>query len=176
MNNINRPPEITEEIKKSWLRTRFDYSSGGVAFRRTREDDQIEIALIATRGGSRWQLPKGSNEEGETSTETALREVKEEVGLLTEVVSFLDAIEFWYWDTYRKEPPELVHKRVDFFLLRVIGGTLSDASHEVDAVAWRAIEDAVKTLTFEGERRMVALAIDALANDEIGRQTIGEIR
>jgi len=166
VNNANRPPEITEEIKKKWPRARFDYSSGGVAFRRLPENGAVEIALIATRGGSRWQLPKGSNEEGETSTETALREVKEEVGLLTEVVSFLDAIEFWYWDTYRKKPPELVHKRVDFFLLRVIGGTLSDASHEVDAVAWRAIEEAARTLTFEGERRIVELAIAALANHE----------
>jgi len=168
VNNASRPPEITEEIKKNWQRARFDYSSGGVAFRKSSEKDHIEIALIATRGRTRWQLPKGSHEDGETSTETALREVREEVGLLTEVVSFLDAIEFWYWDTYHKEPPELVHKRVDFFLLRVIGGTLSDASHEVDGVAWRSIEDAAKTLTFEGERRMVALAIEALANKEIG--------
>jgi 8-oxo-dGTP pyrophosphatase MutT (NUDIX family) len=166
VNNAKRPPEITEEIKKSWPRSRFDYSSGGVAIRRSPENGDIEVALISTRGGSRWQLPKGSNEAGETSSETALREVKEEVGLLTEVVSFLDAIEFWYWDTYRKEPPELVHKRVDFFLLRIIGGTLSDASHEVDGVAWRDIKEAAKTLTFDGERRMVALAIDALTNDE----------
>ena len=167
MNKASYPPEITEDIKKNWPRTRFDYSSGGVAFRRSPENGCIEIALISTRGGSRWQLPKGSNEEGETSPETATREVQEEVGLETEIVTYLDAIEFWYWDTYRKEPPILVHKRVDFFLLRITGGALSDASHEVDAVAFRAIEDAAQTLTFEGERHIVALALEALANDGI---------
>lgn len=168
VNNPNHPPQITEEVKKNWPRSRFDYSSGGVAFRRSPDDGRIEIALIATRGGSRWQLPKGSNEEGETSMETAIREVREEVGLETEVVRYLDAIDFWYWDTYRKEPPELVHKRVDFFLMRVIGGALSDASHEVDGVAWCAIEEAAQTLTFEGEQGIVELALAALANDENG--------
>ena len=38
-------------------------------------DGHIEAALIATRGGTRWQLPKGTCEEGETPEQTALREV-----------------------------------------------------------------------------------------------------
>lgn len=162
MDTNNRCPEITDEVKKSWPRSRSARSSGGVAFRAAPDGDTIEIALIATRGGARWQLPKGSREAGESSIQTAVREVEEEVGLKTEPVRFLEAIEFWYWDTYRKEPAELVHKMVDFYLLRITGGELSDESHEVDGVAWFTIAQAADSLTFDGERRVVGLAIAVL--------------
>ena len=150
----HQPPEITDELKRTWQRRRMDTSSGGVAFRRL-ENGVVEIALIATRNGTRWQLPKGSREAGETTLETAVREVEEEVGLRTQKVCFLHTIDFWYWDTYRKSVPELVHKRVDFFLLKVTGGKISDASHEVDGVAWFTLDQALDILTFPGERSVV---------------------
>ena len=151
------PPPITDEIKRTWPRSRLDTSSGGVAFR-VLSTGAVEIALIATRGGDRWQLPKGSCERGETSIETALREVEEEVGLCTRPVSFLRKIDFWYWDTYRKDVPELVHKQVDFWLVEVVSGVISDASHEVDGVAWYAIDSAINALTFPGERAVTEQA------------------
>ena len=148
--------KITEEIKQNWARRRNDHSAGGVAYRRTAAGG-VEVALIATRGGARWQLPKGACEPGETLEETAMREVREEVGLDTAVETFLDTIEYWYWDTYQKETHELVCKRVDLFLLRVIGGELSDASFEVDSVAWFPLASALELLTFPAERAVVAL-------------------
>ena len=39
------------------------------------------VAMIATRGGTRWGLPKGAVGQGETSEAAALREVFEETGL-----------------------------------------------------------------------------------------------
>lgn len=152
--------EITEEIKRTWRRRRNDYSAGGVAYRRA--GAELEIALIATRSGTRWQLPKGTCESGETSEQTALREVAEEVGLVTACDCFLQAIDYWYWDTYRKETPELVHKRVDFYLLRVVGGELNDSSIEVDSTAWFQPGEALNVLTFLGERDVVQAAIAKL--------------
>lgn len=152
--------EITEEIKRTWRRRRNDYSAGGVAYRRA--GAELEIALIATRSGTRWQLPKGTCESGETSEQTALREVAEEVGLMTACDCFLQAIDYWYWDTYRKDTPELVHKRVDFYLLRVVGGELNDSSIEVDSTAWFQPGEALNVLTFLGERDVVQAAIAKL--------------
>lgn len=148
--------EITDEIKDSWARRRNDHSAGGIAYRHTAAGE-MEIALIATRGGARWQLPKGACEPGETLEQTAIREVREESGLETTVDRFLRTIEYWYWDTYQKETPELVCKRVDLFLLRVVGGELSDASFEVDGVAWFTLPQALDLLTFTGERAVVAM-------------------
>lgn len=154
-------PEISAQTIATWTRIRHDRSAGGVSYRRAVGPDgkeRIEVALIATRGGRRWQLPKGSREMDESSLQTAIREVHEEVGLLTENEGFLQAIDYWYWDTYRKEIPELVHKEVDFYLLRVVGGELSDSSYEVDAVGWFTLEHALSALTFEGEREVLRLA------------------
>ena len=167
-------PEISTQTKETWRPTRHDNSAGGVAYRRVlateaspgdsdgdapgEKSESIEVALIATRGGRRWQLPKGSREEDESSLETAIREVHEEVGLRTAHEGFLKTIDYWYWDTYRKDVPELVHKSVDFYLLRVVGGALSDASYEVDAVGWFTLEHAYNILTFAGEREVMQMA------------------
>lgn len=163
MTNEHSPlPIINQEIKRTWRRSRQDYSAGGVAYRRAPVTDEIQIALIATHGGQRWQLPKGSRETGESSLETAVREVAEETGILTAQEAFLQTIDYWYWDTYQKEVPELVHKLVDFYLLRMIGGELTDSSYEVDAVGWFAIDDALRTMTFDGEKAVVQQAVALL--------------
>lgn len=150
------------QTKGDYHRTRHDHSSGGVAYRAMPNANGYQIALIATRGWRRWQLPKGSVEADETSEETAIREVEEEVGLRTAPDAFLRSIEYWYWDTYGRDMPELVHKTVDFYLLRVISGTLSDASHEVDGVGWFTFDQALKKLTFRGEIEVVRSALDQL--------------
>ncbi len=155
-------PEISADIKRTWQRTRRDHSAGGVVYRYADETNAVEIALIATRGATRWQLPKGSREQDESSVETAIREVQEEVGLDTVEKRFLQTIDYWYWDTFRKEVPELVHKSVDFYLLQVVGGTLSDACYEVDAAGWFPIANALQILTFQGELEVVRLAAQAL--------------
>jgi 8-oxo-dGTP pyrophosphatase MutT (NUDIX family) len=151
-------PEFPPHGKRTWRRARYTHSAGGVAYRRVPAGGEVQIALIATHGGACWQLPKGSRKRAESPLQTALREVREEVGLYTEHEQFLKTIDYWYWDTYRKEVPELVHKAVDFFLLRVVGGTLSDACTEVDAVGWFSLAEAQAVLTFAGELEVVQLA------------------
>lgn len=166
----NQLPEISETIKRQWQPRRQDFSAGGVAYRIVPSGDSaqkadgaappaVEIALIATHNQRRWQLPKGTCERGETRLETALREVAEEAGLLTEPETFLRRVEYWYWDTYRKEVAHLVQKRVDFYLLRTTGGELSDASYEVDAVAWFTPEKALRCMTFAAERAVLRAAL-----------------
>jgi 8-oxo-dGTP pyrophosphatase MutT (NUDIX family) len=152
-------PEITPETRRTWRRTRQDRSAGGVAYRLVEPAATIQVALIATHGSQRWQLPKGSREPGETSLETAIREVEEETGLRTEHEEFLQTIDYWYWDTYQKEVPELVHKLVDFYLLHVIGGQLDRSSYEVDDVRWFTPEAALQVMTFDGEKAVLAQAV-----------------
>ncbi len=58
-------------------------AAGGVV-----ENDQSQYLLIYRNG--RWDLPKGKMEDGETPEETAIREVKEECGILNiEIDRFL---------------------------------------------------------------------------------------
>ncbi len=181
-------PDISENIKQFWQPQRTDYSSGGIAycnqpFEKISIPNSINttsqttaelnsslpvqnsfnlhshLALISTHSGRRWQLPKGTVEHQESSIETALREVEEETGLLTKFESFIETVEYWYWDTYNRTVPMLVHKRVDFYLLPVIGGELSDLSFEVDAVAWFTPEQALSKMTFDAEIETVRKAL-----------------
>jgi 8-oxo-dGTP pyrophosphatase MutT (NUDIX family) len=164
-------PEITPETRRTWRRTRQDRSAGGVAYRLVEPAAIVEIALIATHGGKRWQLPKGSREPGESSLETAIREVEEETGLITEHKEFLQTIDYWYWDTYQKEVPELVHKLVDFYLLHAIGGQLNDSSYEVDDVQWFTPDVAMRVMTFGGEKAVLEEAIKRLSALDTDPQT-----
>jgi len=144
---------------------RHSHSAGGVAYRLRAGDvgKVIEVALIATDpAGRRWQLPKGRLYPSEEPLAAALREVEEETGLETECKSFLKTVRYAYLDTYARVVPERVHKRVDFYLLRVVGGRLSDASIEVEKVEWVATDEALDRLSYEGERDCLRLAMEYL--------------
>src|SRR5436309_2363157 len=69
-------------------------SAGGVAFR-TRKA-VTEVAIISVRPTGRWQLPKGIIDEGELPEEAAIREVREEAGIETELLCPIETVEYWY--------------------------------------------------------------------------------
>lgn len=142
------------------MKTRTETSAGGVVFRMA-DDGGFDVALIRTHE-DRWQLPKGWIEDGEEPEQTAVREVREEAGVDAEVVGPLGRIEYWYRSTYEPEPAR-VHKFVHFFLLRYLGGSTDDHDHEVREARWVQIDDAERMLAFKDEKRMVALAREALA-------------
>jgi 8-oxo-dGTP pyrophosphatase MutT (NUDIX family) len=161
MKTAHTLPPIDEHTRRHWRRQRIDHSAGGVIYR-INERGAVEAALISTRGGTRWQLPKGTCESGETVEETALREVAEECGLTGKCEAHLGVIEYWYWDTHQRAVPELVRKRVDFYLMRAVGGELNDASIEVDGVNWFPLEQALAALTYPSEREILQRAMDRL--------------
>ena len=88
-------------------KTRSEYSSGGAVI--SVRNGASYVAMIATRGRTRWGLPKGAVSEGETSEAAALREVLEETGLEAEIVKPLDTIEYFF-----RAGDTLIHKKVDF--------------------------------------------------------------
>ncbi len=49
-------------------------------------DGTTEFCLITTSSGTRWTVPKGIIERGDTAGETALKEAREEAGLHGELV------------------------------------------------------------------------------------------
>jgi 8-oxo-dGTP pyrophosphatase MutT (NUDIX family) len=119
-----------------------------------RRGQRIEVCLIATAGRTRWQLPKGRIEPGETKEEAALREVLEETGLEGKIEEHLGEISFRYIRKQRKR----IHKRVVFFLMVYQEGSTDDHDDEVDEARFFAIDDALERLTFDSERDIVARA------------------
>lgn len=71
-------------------------TSGGIVFRLTADQKDVEILLIQDSKG-RWTIPKGHIEPGETAKMTARREIEEETGLRNfSVLTWLGKIHFKY--------------------------------------------------------------------------------
>ena len=149
-------------------RTLFEISAGGVVYKRTRGG--IAVCLISTRGGTRWQLPKGKREAGETLEQTAAREVSEETGLVARVGPRLDKIELWYTWTENGESVRH-HKLVYFYLLEFLRGSTRDHDDEVHDARWFPAEEALARLTFPSERRALTLALQILGAEDAAEGT-----
>jgi 8-oxo-dGTP pyrophosphatase MutT (NUDIX family) len=136
----------------SHRKTRNEHSSGGAVI--DLRDGAPFVAMIATRGRSRWGLPKGAVSPGETSEQAALREVQEETGLDAEIIGLLETIEYFF-----RAGDTLIKKSVDFYLMRYIGGTMTPQLSEVDDVEWVALSEGIQRASFDSERKLLSLAL-----------------
>jgi 8-oxo-dGTP pyrophosphatase MutT (NUDIX family) len=121
------------------------------------------IGRVDRRGRTLWSLPKGHIELGETAEQTAMREVAEETGIEGSVVAALGSIDYWFVTEGRR-----VHKTVHHYLLRFLGGELSDEDVEVSEVAWVPLSELPARLAYADERRLAQVAdelIDKLQTD-----------
>jgi 8-oxo-dGTP diphosphatase len=135
-----------------------DFSAGGVVVR----DDDVVVIVPARRGreGNKvLGLPKGHLDGDETEVEAAIREVREETGVDAEPIEKLGEIRYTY---ERRGRP--IDKRVAFYLLEYRSGELRH-DHEIEQVQWMPLEEAARSLTYEGEREMVARALSRRASD-----------
>ena len=157
--NAQMPHQPRRRSHRQRPESRSEISAGGVIYRRT--PDGIHFGLIATKGGTPWQLPKGKQEEGETLEVTAARVVAEETGLAGSVQAPLEAIDIWF-NVNEGGRAMRRHKLVHFYLLEYRSGSTEDHDDEVDDARWFSAEDAVTRLTFPSERRVAARALEIL--------------
>jgi 8-oxo-dGTP pyrophosphatase MutT (NUDIX family) len=137
------------------ITTMDQISAGGVAFRR--KDSFSEIAIVCMKPKLRWQLPKGIVDPGESPEVTALREVREEAGIETDLLSLIETIEYWYRSTKYGNPVRF-HKFVHFYLLEYKSGEVSNHDHEVEEARWVRFDEAIEMLAFKSEREVVEKA------------------
>jgi 8-oxo-dGTP pyrophosphatase MutT (NUDIX family) len=132
--------------------TEVQISAGGVAYRKRGEIVEVVITLVG--GHNRWQLPKGLINQGESSEEAALREVREEAGIETELIDLIDKVEYWYFSKKSSRRVRF-HKFVYFYLLKYRAGTPEDHDREVKEARWVDIETARNMLAFKSEKVVV---------------------
>jgi len=136
------------------LRSASATSAGGIVIRS--RDGIPELVLgrrRRERDGVTWTLPKGTPEPGETTGETALREVAEETGLQVRIIAPFDSIEYWFVQGGAR-----IHKTVHYFLMEPTGGDLAGHDREFEEVRWVPLAEAAGLLTFDTERSLVQRA------------------
>jgi 8-oxo-dGTP pyrophosphatase MutT (NUDIX family) len=136
-----------------------EFSAGGVVVR----DDEV-VVIVPTRraaDGSRvLALPKGHVDDGETPVQAAIREVREETGIVAEPVCELGEARYWY-----RRDGRTIGKSVSFYLFNYLEGDTDDHDEEVEEARWIGLREAQVELSHTAEREMVGLALAYLEKD-----------
>lgn len=133
------------------------YSAGGIVYRS--DSRGIQIILCGRVKSGIWVLPKGTPMPGESITSTAVREVVEETGLLVCVERKLGTIKYKFEDL---QAGILYDKKVHFFLMIPIGGSIDNHDDEFDVVEWCSSTDALTKMTHLNEVRILEKAVSFL--------------
>ena len=109
-------------------------------------------------------LPKGLVDPAEAPQATAVREVREETGIVAEIVTKLTDIKYLYVRNWGDG--ERVFKIVTFYLLRYGSGDIDDVTSEmrieVKRALWVPLAEASGQLMYSNERKVLRLAQDYL--------------
>jgi 8-oxo-dGTP pyrophosphatase MutT (NUDIX family) len=105
-------------------------------------------------------LPKGLVDEGEKPEQTAVREVREETGLVGVPITKLGDAKYVYVRSWGDR--ERVFKIVSFYLLRYESGEIDEIAEEmrveVKRAFWIPLAGAERQLGYRGEKDMVRRA------------------
>jgi len=126
-------------------------SAGMVLFRK--EDSKILFLLLHYPSGH-WDFIKGKMEEGESTHETAIREAKEETGIID--ITFLENFEEWINYDFQYQG-ELVHKKVVFFLAETKTKEVM-ISHEHLDFTWMDYNTSMEKTTFDNAKTVLTRA------------------
>lgn len=110
-----------------------------------------EVLLVHRPRYDDWSLPKGKVDAGEHVTETAVREVHEETGLVVALRRPLPL------QTYEVDG---VPKHVHYWRATVVGRTPFTPNKEVDKIRWLTIDKAVARISRPDDAALVKLAGD----------------
>ncbi|MCL4331199.1 MAG: NUDIX domain-containing protein [Candidatus Thermoplasmatota archaeon] len=136
--------------------------SSGIMVYRIGLDGKREYLFLVRKEGF-LDFPKGHIEEGETEMDAARRETLEETGMNVNIIpGFRHEMEYLFSHRDQK-----VKKTVVMFAGRAMDDESPTISHEHVGFVWMKYEDALKSLTYENQRKMleeVDRFLDTLGN------------
>jgi ADP-ribose pyrophosphatase YjhB (NUDIX family) len=143
----NRRPSIKEVLNEP--------TAGGIIFRRSKTNNQIEFLLIQD-AKNRWTIPKGHIEPGESPKETTEREIREETGLQEmKVMNWLGKIHFRY-----RRTDSLVLMTTEIFLVQALGNTDSLKPEDwMNDVKWLPSSVSLDKIEYEDIGKLMLLAL-----------------
>ena len=123
--------------------------AGGVVYRI--ESGWPEVLVVtARRRPDEWVFPKGHIEAGESPEEAALREVREESGVVATIIAPVEDVQIHV-------PAEA--QLVRYFLMRVV---TAGSPREGRQSLWLGADEGISRLTFRESRGTLAKALDMI--------------
>ncbi len=137
-------------------------TSGGIVFRLTKDNEDIEILLIQDSKG-RWTIPKGHIEPGETAKMTARREIEEETGLKNfSILTWLGKIHFKY-----RRMDKLVLMTTQIYLVQSNDDyeTLT-AEKWMRGIKWFSFNEALDLIEYDDIEKLMLIARKKIRSGE----------
>jgi len=120
--------------------------AGSIVFRLDSKEPQV-LLVTARRNPRNWIFPKGHIEKGETPEEAALRETREEAGIIGDLIAPAGILEYGFLGA---------KARVEYFLVqfRREAGPPEDGRQRT----WCRLEDALERLNYKNSRKLLRKA------------------
>ncbi|MGN1418613.1 MAG: bis(5'-nucleosyl)-tetraphosphatase [Acutalibacteraceae bacterium] len=148
-NDIRKAIDFAESKNGYNLECLYESSCGAVVFRN--ENNERKYLLIRNKRSAHWGFPKGHIEAGETNEETAIREVLEETGIHIHIVpGFSQNSEY----TIQGK----IEKSVVIFLACTEEKKYKMQVEEIEECDWFSYEQAMQTLNYENDKRILVQA------------------
>lgn len=153
-------PKVSKPQPQRYARRVDEVSAGGLVVDASGTKGLL-IGRLDAKDAKRerllWSLPKGHIEPGETPEQAAIREVKEETGIESEIDKSLGVIDFWFMASGKR-----IHKTVHHFLFKEVGGQIAPQVSEVDDVRWFPLDEIVSKLAYPDEKKLIARSKELL--------------
>lgn len=140
-----------------------EISAGIIIYRKTQEGLKF---LLVYHGGGYWNFPKGKIESEEKSFQTAVREIKEEVGLTLKDLKFKENFKATERFVFRRKGME-ISKIVIFYLAETHQKHIR-ISREHDGYGWFSYKEAMKILSkYKDSQKVLTQANNFLVKKSI---------
>ncbi len=141
-----------------------EFSAGGIVFKKVQSENpdnsKVQVKWLVCQHSQHkgWVFPKGligDHKDGESSEETALREVEEETGVKAKILAKLakPATYFYMWQGEKR------FKTVYYFLMEYLSGDIEKHDMEMSAVEWWDEERVKKDLSYKSDKIAFAEAL-----------------
>lgn len=149
VNDVRRAIDFAEGRNGFTLECLYESSCGAVVFRNG--ESEKKFLLIRNKRSAHWGFPKGHIEPGENHEQTAIREVLEETGINIRILpGFKKCSEYTIQGR--------IEKSVSIFLAETDDVKYTIQAEEIEECGWFSFCDALKTLNYDNDKRILEQA------------------